>query len=53
MPDVYRQLRQYVKLVGAKKLISSPTAEEKKAFDGILFIRGFANVSFILELAAN
>lgn len=51
MPDVYRQLRQYVKLVGAKKLISAPTSEEKQVFDGTLFIRGFANVSLILELA--
>ena len=51
MPDVYRQLEEYVKSVGAKKLISAPTSEEKKAFEGILFIRGFANVSLILELA--
>ena len=51
MPYIYCELAKYVRLVGAKKLILSPTSEEKQAFDGILFIRGLPNISLILELA--
>ena len=51
MPHVFLQLKEYVRLVGADKLISAPTPEEKVAFEGSLFIRGLANVSLIKALA--
>lgn len=52
MPYTYRQLAEYVKLVGAHHLIAAPTSEEKQAYEGFLFIRGLANVSLIMELSA-
>ena len=52
MPYTYRQLAEYVKRVGPNNLICAPTLEQKEKFEGFLFIRGLANVSLILALAA-
>ncbi len=50
MPEVIKQLSSYVNLIGADTLISNPTAEEKEAFEGILYTRGLPNISFIKML---
>lgn len=52
MTEVVRQLKEYVMMVGAEKLIHNPTPTELEAFEGLLFIRGIPNISLITKLAA-
>ena len=52
MTEIRRQLKEYIKMVGAENLIYHPTPKEKEAFEGILFTRGLPNISIIQELAS-
>ena len=52
MTEIRRQLKEYIKMVGAENLIYHPTPKEKEAFEDILFTRGLPNISIIQELAS-
>ena len=52
MTEIKKQLEEYVKMIGADKLIFNPTSAEKEAWEGILFTRGIPRIAFIKALAS-
>lgn len=52
MTEIKKQLEEYVKMIGADKLIFNPTSAEKEAWEGILFTRGIPRIALIKALAS-